>query len=394
MAAAPPHFRDLLARESTHRSSEKFDHENQNTAELATSQSIACVRCPVAEQRHPRTTMSEKPKSSRGLKWRARVAGQSLVPAFRILLQRKTLAQLPRLLTEGMGPVQRMFIQAHNTREIIKLLDAGERITFVNSFPRSGNWWIRFLLSDVFQQNQGITTVTGHADQATRIVPDFYCEMVARRDLSIKTPGVLIKSHDDFPTLKQRFSNGGQRRAAFDACRHLCPYRSPEDSLVSMFHVSLRVNYVQSKAGNDIDAFCLEYLPGWLAHITSHLAVAEEGISVFFVSYHDLLQDPEARLSEMLTWLGAAHTPEALERAVANTHFNKVKVLEPNFQLQYKPLLRSGQDGSGNRELKPETLLIIRESTAKLMAQANQHVARQRAKSGQTPAPILESVSA
>jgi hypothetical protein len=338
--------------------------------------------------------MTENTKSNRELKWRVRVACQSVFPAFRTLLQRKTLAQLPRLLKEGMGPVHRMFIQAHNSREIIKLLDAGERITFINSFPRSGNWWIRFLLSDVFQQNQGITTVTGHADQATRIVPDFYCEMVARRDLSIKTPGVLIKSHDDFPTLKQRFVKGDQRRAAFGACRHLCPYRSPEDSLVSMFHVSLRVNYVQSKAGNDIDAFCLEYLPGWMAHIASHLAAAEDGISVFFVSYHDLLQNPEARLSEMLTWLGTLHSTEALERAVANTHFNKVKVLEPNFQLQYKPLLRSGQDGTGNRELKPATLLIIRESTAKLMAEADQHVARQRSQWEQTPAPVLKSVSA
>src|SRR5580700_7135812 len=101
--------------------------------------------------------MTETKKSRRDLKWTARVLCQSLLPAVRTLLQRKTLAQLPRLLKEGTGPVHRMLIQAHNTREIVKLLDAGERITFVNSFPRSGNWWLRFLLSDVFQQNQGIT---------------------------------------------------------------------------------------------------------------------------------------------------------------------------------------------------------------------------------------------
>jgi len=338
--------------------------------------------------------MTETKKKSRELKWMARVACQSLIPGVRMLLKRKTLAQLPRLLSEGMGPVHRMFIQAHNTREINRLLDASEQITFVNSYPRSGNWWIRFLLSDVFHQNQGITTATGDADLAARIVPDFYCERVARRDLSIKTPGALIKSHDDFPTLKARFSNGDQRQAAFDACRHLCPYRSPEDCLVSIFHVSLRVNYVQSKAGKDIDAFCLEYLPGWIAHITSHLAAAENGVPVFFVSYHDLLQDTAARLTEMLTWLGASHTPESVERAVANTHFNKVKAVEPNFQLQYKPLLRSGQNGTGNRELKPETLKIIRESTAKLMAQADQRAARQKARWDEMPNPLLRTVSA
>jgi hypothetical protein len=338
--------------------------------------------------------MTEQKKTDRDFKWVTRVAWQTVAPAVRTLLQRKTLVQLPRLLREGMGPVLRMLIQAHNSREIIKLLDAGERITFVNSFPRSGNWWIRFLLSDVFQQNQGIITATGHADRAARIVPDFYCEMVARRDTSIKTPGFLIKSHDEFSILKQRFATNDQRRVAFEACRHLCPYRLPADSLVSMFHVSLRVNYVHSKAGKDIDAFCLEYLPGWISHITSHLEAAKDGTSVFFVSYHDLLQRTEAGLAEMLTWLGAPYTPEILERAVSNTNFKKVKAIEPNFQLQYKPLLRAGQDGSGSRELKPETLAIIREKTENLMAQADLHVARQRAQAGFIPAPNLESVSA
>jgi len=304
------------------------------------------------------------------------------------------LVQFRRLFKEGLGPVHRMLIQAHNTREIIKLLDAGEKITFVNSFPRSGNWWIRFLLSDVFQQNHGIITATGTAHQAIRIVPDFYCELVANRDSNIKTPGVLIKSHDEFGILKKRFVNNESRLAAFAACRHLCPYRAAADSLVSMFHVSKKVNYVQTKSGGDIDVFCLEYLPGWIKHIESHLAAARNGTSIYFVSYHDLLKDTEGTLSDMLTWLGATYKPDMVERAVSNNRFTKVQTVEKGFQLQYKPLLRSGQDGSGNRELKPETLRIIHESTAGLMAQADQGVARQRTQRGQPSTPALVSVSA
>jgi hypothetical protein len=338
-------------------------------------------------------------KGSRDLAWLARTACQSLRPALRILFHPKTLRQLPRLLNEGFGPIERMMIQAHNTREIERFLDEGQRITFVNSFPRSGNWWIRFLLSDVFQQNHNIETTTEHAPQAARIVPDFYCELVARRDLSIKTPGVLIKSHDDFPILKRRFCRSGPgavapRLAAFEACRHLCPFRVPEDSLVSMFHVYLRVNYVQSKSGNNIDAFCLEYLPGWISHVSSHLAAAKEGASVLFVSYHELLQQTEAGLSEMLDWLGASYTPEVVARAVSNTRFSKVQALEPGFDLQYKPLLRQGRDGSGQRELKQETLTVIREKTADLLAQANEHVARQRARFNPLSSPGLKSMRA
>jgi len=330
-------------------------------------------------------------KTNRDLKWVARILCQSAVPAMRTLFQRKTLAQLPRLLNEGFGPVQRMLIQSHNSREILKLLDAGEQITFVNSFPRSGNWWLRFLLSDIFQQNHGVATETTHASQATKIIPDFYCEMVARRDLNIKTPGVLIKSHDDYPVLRKRFASGAKREAGFAACRHLCPYRMPADSLVSMFHVYLRVNYVPSKAGNNIDAFCLEYLPGWVSHMKTHLAAIEEGASVFFVSYHLMLQNPQAQLAEVLSWLGAPYTDEILDRAVANTNFSKVQAHEPNIQLRYKPLLRQGRDGSGSRELKPETLEIIEENTADLMARADKLVARRRTEFPQAPAPVLES---
>jgi hypothetical protein len=161
-----------------------------------------------------------------------------------------------------------------------------------------------------------------------------------------------------------------------------------------MFHVSQRVNYVQTKSGNDIDAFCLEYLSGWMAHLKSYLSAAEAGTAVYFISYHDLLQSTEARLGEILTWLGAPYTAQALERAVSNTNFSKVKAREPNIQLRYKPLLRSGQDGTGNRELKPETLAVIRESTAKLMSLADQHVAQQRTAIGQMQAPVLQAVSA
>jgi hypothetical protein len=315
-----------------------------------------------------------------------RILSEGSVQVIRTLFRPSTLVQLRRLLKEGWGPAHRMLIQSHNTREITKLLDAGERITFVNSFPRSGNWWIRFLLSDVFQQNHGIITATGSADSAIRIVPDFYCELVANRDESIKTPGVLIKSHDDFGSLKGRFANNETRSAAFAACRHLCPYRAAADSLVSMFHVSKKVNYVQTKAGDDIDAFCLEYLPGWIKHIESHLDAARDGVSIYFVSYHDLLRDTEGTFSDMLAWLGAPYTPEIVERAVSNNRFSKVRTVEQDFQLQYKPLLRSGQDGSGHRELKPETFKAILESTQKLVAQADQHVVRQKAQRGQSAA--------
>lgn len=330
----------------------------------------------------------------------ARLAWEGFRPALRLLTQPKTLAQLPRLLTEGAGPVRRMFIQAHNSREIVRFLNEGEQITFVNSFPRSGNTWVRYLLCDALQQQQWIETTTEHAVRAEKVMPDFYCEMLARRDPAIKTPGVFIKSHDAFVELRERFCGPGTEgaggkctRQAFNACRHLYLYRSPEDALVSLFHLYLREKYVKSKAGGDIDAFCLEALPGWVYHISSYLAASENGISVFFVRYDQLLREPGMVLGEMLGWLGIPHTGETLGRAVANTEFNKLQTVEASRRERKQPVFRRGRNGSGLLELKPETLVAIREKTARIVAQADERIVRQRMPRHSSPAAALVNAS-
>src|SRR5208282_528963 len=117
-----------------------------------------------------------------------RLFGESITPALRTLVDPQTLSQLPRLFREGFGPVRRMVIQAHNTGEISRRLQNRERVTFVTSFPRSGNTWMRFLLSDIFLQNHGIETATDLKVQPDGIIADFYCDWIARRNPHVQTP--------------------------------------------------------------------------------------------------------------------------------------------------------------------------------------------------------------
>jgi hypothetical protein len=311
-----------------------------------------------------------------------RLSSQSLRPALRLLAKPATLAQLPRLLVEGYAPVRRMFVQAHNGREIGRLLSQGQPVTFVSSFARSGNTWVRYLLSDVFLQNHGVETATELAVHPDEIIPDFYCEMVARRNTAVPTPGLLVKTHDLFGHLQRQFGNP-VAQAPGGNCRHLYIYRTPEDALVSFFHLQLREKYVKGRAGLDIDAFCLDTTKEWIAHVSSYLAASQSGAAVFFASYDQLLQNPEAVLVEMLGWLGVQHTSSAAVRAVQNMRFGNLQALEARDSADKPPVFRRGCNGSGSKELKAATVAEIRGRTDHLLAQAGECVARQRAKRGE-----------
>jgi hypothetical protein len=310
-----------------------------------------------------------------------RLSSQSLRPALGLLTKPATLAQLPRLLVEGYAPVRRMLVQAHNGREIARLLAQGEQVTFVSSFARSGNTWVRYLLSDVFLQNHGVETATDLAVHPDEIIPDFYCEMVARRNTAVPTPGLLVKTHDLFGHLKRRFDSPVAQTPGGN-WRHLYIYRTPEDALVSFYHLQLREKYVKSRAGLDIDTFCLDHLKGWVGHVSSYVAARREGATVFFASYDQLLQNPEAVLVEILGWLGVRHAPSAVIRAVQNMQFRNLQALEARNSADRPPVFRKGRNGSGSDELKAATVSEIRRQTNHLLVEADACVAGQRGKNG------------
>jgi hypothetical protein len=280
-----------------------------------------------------------------------------------------------------------MFVQAHNGREISRLLGEGHKVTFVSSFARSGNTWVRYLLSDVFLQNHGIETATELAVHPDEIIPDFYCEMVARRNTAVPTPGLLVKSHDVFGRLQQQFG-GAVAQPPGGSCRHLYIYRTPEDALVSFYHLQFREKYVKGSAGRDIDAFCLERVSEWIAHVSSYIAARESGATIYFTSYDQLLQNPEAVLVEMLDWLGVAHSSTVINRAVGNMRFANLKALEARDSADKPPVFRRGCNGSGSQELKAATVSEIRRSTDHLLAKAGECVARQKARNGSASKPV------
>jgi hypothetical protein len=308
----------------------------------------------------------------------ARILREGALPALRLLARPSTLVQIPRLLREGVGPAQRMFIQAHNNREMARLVREHVPISFVCSALRSGSTWMCGLLCDVLLQNQGVQTTTELSVDRKRIILDHYARLLVHREPSIQNSGCFIKTHDLIPLLQEHIGGDpGVRR-----CKYLYLYRTPEDALVSTCHLFRREKYLRVKpqyelACRDIDLFCLELIPAWMEHVNSYLDALDEGVDVHLVSYEQLLRQTTEVLSDALEWLGLPHTDAVVARAHSNMQFSKLQAVEAKTLGGGIPFYRRGSDGSGNLELKPETLSQIRDATQSLLVRANESLARQ-----------------
>jgi hypothetical protein len=276
----------------------------------------------------------------------------------------------------------------HNSAEITRLLHRGRPLVFVASFPRSGNTWVRYLLADVFLQIRGVETTTELPVHPDRIVPDFYCNWIARRETALPSPAVFVKIHDSFGRLQERFGGvlprggvaGSGASASFRRCKHVYIYRSPEDALVSLYHFFAAQRQFKAQTTDGIDAFCLTWLAQWEENLGGYLRAAEEGFPVLFVPYELVLQYPAEIVGRLLHWLGVEHEGKMVERAVSNMQFSKLQALEASTRTNEEVFFfRRGCQGSGRSELQETTMNIIQERTAHLMEQAHARVLMQQA---------------
>lgn len=299
-----------------------------------------------------------------------------------------TLAQWPRLLREGLDPIEHLLIQANNTAIINKLLNNGTKVVFISSFPRSGNTWMRFLLSDIILQMNDVETATKLPVHPDDLIPEFRFNSLARRYVqsphwAIGTPIVFVKTHSLPTRIEQIISGNGEQPHHGRDYRALYLYRAAEDALVSFYHFCLQHPEWEVRARGGIDAFCRKEVDGWIESMSTYLRVSDHGFPVFLVSYEWLLEKPSEVLSDLLHWLGLEHNKQMVDRAISNMQFKSLQAMEvqdgktrqrPDGQ---KPFFRRGHPGSGEAELQADTLKEIREKTRELLAKANQRRARQ-----------------
>ncbi|MFD1626874.1 sulfotransferase domain-containing protein [Azospirillum griseum] len=209
-------------------------------------------------------------------------------------------------------------------------------LVWLASYPKSGNTWVRVLLSNL--------TVGGNAPVDINKLPDDDNPMGRRRftDDTLVDPGLLdrrelermrpayhdfiaaqlttaffCKTHDRFSNRDGAPSLGSAARAA------LYLLRDPRDVAVSLsHHFNQSLDAAVAMMGDGEQIFGggrqIRYLLGdWGCHVTGW--IEQRLIPVKAVRYEDLRVDPAACFADILAFLGVTATDEEIRRAVGHS---------------------------------------------------------------------------
>jgi hypothetical protein len=246
---------------------------------------------------------------------------------------------------------------------------------FITSYPRSGNTWTRFLISNLVYQDEPTT----FANIESRI-PEIYFNP-DRRMRSLARPR-LLKSHECFQPLYRRV---------------IYIVRDPRDVAVSFYHHNV-------KAGNIADDFPMEsFIPrfiaaefdgkwgSWSDHVLSWLALRKESPAFLLLRYEDMQADPVRELRRLCSFLQQnAYPPirtddEALRRAVELSSPERMRALERVEAKDWvltrntrpdKPFVRTATTGGWRNTLSPGAVARIEDAWGPLMQQLGYEPAR------------------
>lgn len=181
------------------------------------------------------------------------------------------------------------------------------------SYPRSGNTWVRFLLTNLLDSIESATFAT--IEECT---PDIYLH--GDRELRKESRPRLLKSHEHFDA---RYG-----RVAYIV-------RDPRDVAVSYFRFLVKIrrladsfsldDFVERFIGSGWDTFGT-----WGSHVGGWLGGRENDSSFLLIRYEDIHAEPTRRLLELAAFLGITATEADAERAVAVSSADRVRSLEAN----------------------------------------------------------------
>ncbi|GAA0528399.1 hypothetical protein FHS83_002302 [Rhizomicrobium palustre] len=257
------------------------------------------------------------------------------------------------------------------------------KITWLASYPKSGNTWVRILLANyrndsgaavdinalgdgkgfgraAFDEYCGFKTSTLGAALVDRLRPEIYRAMArdARDDL-------IVKMHDNW-----RCSDRGL--AVFPAdCTKGVVYilRSVLDVAPSAaVHWGVDnataverlcdPNYALGGSRRRLSRSVWQPLSSWSHHVRSWCD--ESGLSVLVIRYEDLKSDTLESLRRIVAFCGLSSDEQRLTHAVSNSRFERLKEVEltggfrEHSECARGSFFRKGQTGSWRQELPSE----------------------------------------
>jgi Sulfotransferase domain len=195
---------------------------------------------------------------------------------------------------------------------------------FLASYPRSGNTWLRFVLSEL------LTGTSIDFDNVDRFIPEMKWHRSAVPILP--GPGRLIKTHEHY---RKEY-----KRAIYIV-------RDARDVALSAYARSGQVGIVDG----DFDAYLLSFFKGranpygaWDRHLRSWLdgPLTKEG-KLLVIKFEDLRHDPEAALSRMVEFVGVPMDSEKIRTALANNSVDQMRIKEEKSRKLFKSTTENGR---------------------------------------------------
>lgn len=220
---------------------------------------------------------------------------------------------------------------------------------YLVSYPKSGNTWMRFLLSNLLCQEEALTLQNiwlyipdSHDSKQYQYIADINSDF---NQLSYQ----FVKSHDPyFPFYRNK--------------NVIYLVRDGRDALSSFYHYR-RARIRSSIAVSDLIKWnksismgmWSEHVVGWVRGLCSRKII---------IRYEDLLNNPHQEVQRLLEFLGWELDVATVQRAIRNSSFKSLQEIENQFGVKYQdritsadtasPFFRKGSTGNWKETFLPE----------------------------------------
>jgi len=231
--------------------------------------------------------------------------------------------------------------------------------TFLVSYPKSGNTWVRFLLANLIYPNE-----TVEFSNINRLLPA--PGVSSKRFLRNLPRPRILKSHETFDV---RF-----RKVIYLV-------RDPRDVVVSEYHFNLKKRYIEPDV--TLDQFVKRFIAGetssygsWWEHTASWIAARHGNPAFLLVRYEDLLTDGIGETGKIAEFLGIQAGPERLQAAIERSSADRMRKLEKQQADQWTgtrntrkeiPFVRAAKSGGWKETLPAHSVEEIEVAWAPLL---------------------------
>jgi hypothetical protein len=194
---------------------------------------------------------------------------------------------------------------------------------FLASYPRSGNTWTRFLLTEILAQE------SASFDNINQVIPEMGIH--SRAKVELPNGGRLIKTHEPY--------RKDYRRAIYLV-------RDFRDVVLSQYARERELGLYQT----DFNEYVAAYLDGrlsgfgaWQEHLPTWLdsPLAHSG-NLLVIKFEEMRKNPETAISRIVDFLGLPVDAKGIREAIANNSVERMRAKENAAQTLQKS---TGEEG-------------------------------------------------